>query len=175
MGNISCAIRNKGLNLWARWFYDSKSMRQTTALHLSLETVMNRSLIQLRILTTQFLYGKNCFSDKSVNEIFYPLWDLLSLGEGWEERVAFLEFGNSAKLGMFLQLQLWWLLGGQCGQQGWLLRRGSLWDHLVRAFRGCRLFTRHPICDAFCGGHSYSIEGFALGFKIRTDCLYLCL
>lgn len=49
-----------------------------------------------------------------------------AFGGGWEERVAFMEFGYSAKRGMLLQWQLWWLLGGKWGQ-GWLWDECAWW------------------------------------------------
>lgn len=135
---------NEGLNLWERWFCDSKNTWDRQQLcHLLFEIVMNRSLIWLRISTTLFLYGKNCSSDRvwmkysircgtppllgGDEKKWWHLWNLAVQPKG----VCF----SSCSCG-----GCWEESGGRCD-----FKTESLTSLcLVRGFRGSWLFTRDP-------------------------------
>lgn len=102
---------------------------------------MNKVPHLVENLPTQFLYGKNCSSAMWMKYSIY-CGTPSAPGGGWEERVAFMEFGYSAKRGVLLQLQLGWLLGAQQGQ-GWLCR-GSEASTLGEGFQRLLIFHRRP-------------------------------
>lgn len=114
-------------------------MRQIT--ELSFEIIMNKAPHLVENSPSRFLYGKNCSSAVWMKYSIY-CGTPSAYGGGWEERVAFMEFGYSAKRGVLLQLQL-----GGCWEHS--RDKGdsveALWSaHLVRGFRGCWHFTGHP-------------------------------
>lgn len=149
--------RNEVLNLWYRWTCDSKNMwtlmRQIT--ELSFEIVMNKAPHLVENLPTQFLYGKNCSSVVWMKYSIYCRTPSAS-GGGWEERVAFMEFGHSAKRGVLLQLQLGWRVGAQQGQR-WLCR-GSEVSALGEGFQRLLTFHRRPPQVVPCVGATVTIS-----------------
>lgn len=135
--------------------------------HLWFEIVMNRPLIWLRILTTQFLYGKIALQTECE-------WNILSI-------VGLPALVGDEKKGWHLwNLAVPWK--GVCSSS---CSCGVCWElvGLTRPRYQCTVLGEeiqrlafHTSTGAFCGGHSYNfMEEIYCGSIMRMDPSCFCL